>query len=423
MDKIREKHHLRRKAIETKDPLVRLQYNKIRNQVRRLTRNITKEYEKKIAQNAKENPKAIWRYINSKSKTKESIGKLLKDHTKPNSEFAESDKEKAEILADYFSSVFTKEPEGPVPKLEGWKTPEEEMEDVIVTQNEVKKLLQKLKTDKAQGPDEMHLYFLKETAEELALPLSIIFTKSLESSEVPEEWKKGRITALFKKGNKRLASNYRPVSLTSIVCKCMEKIVRDSIIQYMKKNKLFSKKQYGFISGRSTSLQLLEVLDKWTEALDMGHTIDCIYMDYAKAFDTVPHRQLIYKLSKYGINTKTMSWIKSFLSKRIQQVVVQGEKSSWKEVTSGIPQGSILGPLLFVVFINDLPEYVTSEAYLFADDTKIFREIHNEGDRVQLQKDLDKLDKWSKDWLLKFHPKKCKYMKIGKDNNQFEYKL
>ena len=104
-------------------------------------------------------------------------------------------------------------------------------------------------------------------------------------------------------------------------------------------------------------------------------------------------------------------------------MVVQGEESSWKEVTSGIPQGSVLGPLLFVVFINDLPECVTSEAYLFAVDTKIFREIHNEGDRVQLQKDLDKLDKWSKDWLLKFHPKKCKYMKIGKDNNQFEYKL
>ena len=179
----------------------------VRKRVRRLTRNITKEYEKEIAQNAKENPKAIWRYINSKLKTKESIGKLLKDPTKPNSELVESDKEKAEILADYFSSVFTKEPEGPTPILEGWKTPEE-MEDVIVAQDEVKKLLQKLKTDKAQEPDEMHPYFLKETAEELALPLSIIFTESLESSQVPEEWKKGRITALFKKGSKRLASNY-----------------------------------------------------------------------------------------------------------------------------------------------------------------------------------------------------------------------
>ena len=130
-------------------------------------------------------------------------------------------------------------------------------------------------------------------------------------------------------------------------------------------------------------------------------------MDYAKAFDTVPHRRLIYKLSKYGINNKTVSWIKSFLSKRIQQVVVQGEESSWKEVTSGIPQGLVLGPLLFVVFINDLPDCVTSEAFLFADDTKIFREIHKEDDRKELQIDLDLLDKWSKDWLLKFHPQKC----------------
>ena len=200
LDKIREKHHLRRKAMETKDPLVGLQYNKIWNQVRRLTRNITKEYERQIAKNAKQNPKAIWRYINSKSKTKENIGKLLKDPTKPNLELAESDKEKAEILADYFSSVFTKEPEGPIPTLEGLETPEDIMEDVIVTEDEVKKVLQKLQTDKAQGPDQMHPYFLKETAEELALPLNIIFTQTLESSQVPEEWKKGRITGIIQKG-------------------------------------------------------------------------------------------------------------------------------------------------------------------------------------------------------------------------------
>ena len=163
LEKIREKHHLRRKAIKTKDPQVRMQYNRVRNQVRRLTRNITKEYERGLAKNAKENPKAIWRYINSKSKTKENIGNLLKDPTRRNSEVAESDKEKAEVLAEYFSSVFTKEPEGPIPTLEGWESPKHKMEKVNVTQDEVKELLQRLKTDKAQGPDEMHLYFLKET--------------------------------------------------------------------------------------------------------------------------------------------------------------------------------------------------------------------------------------------------------------------
>ena len=297
------------------------------------------------------------------------------------------------------------------------------MGDIRTTEDEVRKILSKLKVDKSPGPDNIHPYFLKETANELASPLNIIFNKSLESSELPDEWKKGKITALFKKGSKKVASDYRPVSLTSIVCKCLEKIVRERIISFMKNEELFSNRQYGFISGRSTQLQLLEVLDKWTEALDEGHSIDCVYMDYAKAFDTVPHKRLLYKLSKYGINPKAVSWIENFLGNRTQQVIDQGEESSWKPVTSGIPQGSELGPLLFVIFINDLPDCVTSEAYLFADDTKIFRVIANEEDRGELQKDLNRLDIWSKDWLLKFHPQKCKFMTIGKDEKNTNYTL
>ena len=131
-------------------------------------------------------------------------------------------------------------------------------------------------------------------------------------------------------------------------------------------------------------------------------------MDYAKAFDTVPHQRLVYKLSRYGINAGAVSWIENFLENRTQQVIVQGEESAWKPVTSGIPQGSVLGPVLFVIFINDLPERVTSEAYLFVDDTKIFCIMKNEEDRGELQKDLNELNKWSNDWLLKFYPQKCK---------------
>ncbi|CAC5414273.1 unnamed protein product [Mytilus coruscus] len=166
----------------------------------------------------------------------------------------------------------------------------------------VLKHLNALKIDKSPGMDKLHPRLLKEIAESLANPLCIIYNQSLESKTVPNDWKNAMISAIFKKGNKSLDKNYRPVSLTSVVCKIMEKILREFIIEHMKKNNLFSKKQYRFIAGRSTGLQLLEVIDKWTEALDQGLDIDCIYTDFMKAFDKVPHKRLIAKIKNLGVN-------------------------------------------------------------------------------------------------------------------------
>ena len=191
-------------------------------------------------------------------------------------------------------------------------------------------------------------------------------------------------------------------------------MVTEHVIKHMKNNKFFTKRQYGFISGRSTSLQLLNVLDRWTEALDNGNSIDVVYMDYMKAFDTVSHRRLTNKLKAYGVEDPVLSWISSFLSERVQQVAINGEKSTWSKVTSGIPQGSVLSPLLFVIFINDLPNVAKSDTYLFADDTKIYNIISKKEDTEQLQNDLNKLSDWSDTWLLRFHPEKCKHMLIGK---------
>ncbi len=234
----------------------------------------------------------------------------------------------------------------------------------------------------------------------LSTPLEGIFQKSLDDKELPLDWKQARISAIYKKGNRSLAGNYRPVSLTSIVCKSMERIIRDWIVTHMTENKLFSKKQYGFIKHRSTVLQLLKVLDIWTDATDRGDTIDTIYLDFMKAFDMVPHRRLLGKLSAYGICHPVLGWIQSYLTDRVQQVCVNGANSEWLKVTSWVPQGSVLGPVLFVIYINDLPDSLDSSAYLFADDTKVFRIIKDTQDKQILQQDMDILIDWSDMWLL-----------------------
>ena len=173
-------------------------------------------------------------------------------------------------------------------------------------------------------------------------------------------------------------------------------------------NKLFSTKQFGFLAGRSTVMQLLKVLDIWTQILDQGGCLDIVYCDFMKAFDTVPHKRLLHMVQNYGITGNLLGWISDFLVGRTQQVVINDAKSSKASVTSGIPQGSVLGPLLFVIYINDLPDVVDKDSFvfLFADDTKVFRQINSDNDKTVLQSDIDKLLEWSKKWLTRFHPDK-----------------
>ena len=268
------------------------------------------------------------------------------------------------------------------------------------------------------GPDKLHSRILKELYSILDKPLAILFQNTLKKGKLPDEWKHAIVTAIFKKGDKRKPNNYRPVSLTCIICKIIESIIRDKIMEHMENNNLFSNKQFGFLNGRSTVLQLLTVLDKWTKIIDEGVTIDCVYFNFKKAFDKVPHQRLIHKVEQYGIKEDIINWIKSFLDSRTQQVVINGELSEPKNVTSGIPQGSVLGPLLFVIFINDLPDLVKSDMFLFADDTKIFRRISTKQDEVILQEDINEMLKWSDKWQLEFHPGKC--VKMSFNNKELE---
>ena len=415
----------RRSSTEEHIAEAKRNYNRARNKLRNHTRHIRRTYEQKLAESvAKDkNVKPVYAYMKRMSRTRGGIGDICIDPANPKSCKTSNLKKKVKIFSEYFASVWTQEPEGEVPSLPE-KRIEFEMMMPDITPEIVENKLRKLDPSKSTGPDEQNPRVLKEIAHEISYPVSIIYKESIQSMSVPGKWKESIVSVLFKKGNKLLAGNYRPVSLTCILRKVLESILRDHFIEHMVRNLFFSDKQYGFISGRSSTLQLLKVLDEWTDALDEGYSVDCVYMDFQKAFDTVPHRRLLSKVRTYGFNENMINWIEQFITGRTQRVRIDGEFSESKEVISGIPQGSVLGPFLFLVFVNDMPELVESMMYLFADDNKVFKVIrHPTRDRDDMQIDLDKLYSWSKVWLMRIHPDKLFGMEIGgwRENPQHDY--
>lgn len=267
----------------------------------------------------------------------------------------------------------------------------------------------------------MYAYALKECARSICHPLLRIYKQSIESSDVPSKWKLANITALPKGGDKLEPGNYRPVSLTSIPCKILEGILRDKIMNHLIQNRLINEAQHGFVKSKSCVTNLLETMDFISMAISNGENVDVLYTDFAKAFDSVPHRRLLLKLESYGIKGKLLEWIKSYLSQRKHRVVMGEFLSDWIEVLSGIPQGSVLGPLLFIIYINDLPDEVSSVCKLYADDNKLITRVGSIEDENELQADIDNLVKWSQQWQIRFNAKKCHIMHFGKSNTRRSY--
>ena len=328
----------------------------------------------------------------------------------------------ATLFNEYFSSVFTCKDITSIPTVDSTGSPV--LNDSIeITPAVVLNKLMAIQNSKSPGPDGWPIAIIKSVSEFISVPLSILFNKSLNSGTLLPDWKCANVTPIHKKGARNLACNYRPVSLTSIFSKLMESIIKDHILIHLSTNNLLSPHQFGFIPGRSCSTQLLLLLDYLTSHLDNGYSIDVIYLDFQKAFDTVPHRRLLQKLISFGIHGNVLKWIESFLSNRRQQVVLNGHKSCFIPVTSGVPQGSVLGPLLFIMFVNEIPSIVSSPALMFADDTKIFRVIRNGEDYTALQNDLDLLHRWSQQWQLKFNVSKCKHLHFGPAHHNGPYYL
>ena len=297
------------------------------------------------------------------------------------------------------------------------------LDDIVLTEDEIIGVLKGCDPNKAMGPDNVHPKILKEAAESLATPLYLIFKESLRTSKVPSLWTRANVTPIFKKGSRTDPSNYRPVSLTSQVCKLFEKIIRDRMTEFLMENRLFSNCQHGFRVGRSCLTNQLDALEDWTSYVDNHEPFDVVFLDFRKAFDSVPHERLLHKLHQYGIRGKLLGWIEAFLTGRQQRVVVNGVRSEWVEVVSGVPQGSVLGPILFILYVNDLPQSIGSVCSIFADDTKVYRTVGGEVDRRGLQDDLDKLGSWSDEWMIHFNEEKCKVLHCGVNNGKYEYKI
>ena len=268
--------------------------------------------------------------------------------------------------------------------------------------------------------------FKKNCADEIAPILTIIIQKSLDSNQVPTDWKKAIVSPVFKKGDRSKPENYRPISLTSICCKISEHIIVSEMMKHLDKHTILQDSQHGFRKKRSCETQLLVTSHDLASILNRHSQADVAVLDFSKAFDKVPHQPLLEKLKHCNLHPDAVGWISSFLNNRTQNVVVDGFSSKESPVLSGVPQGSVLGPVLFLIFINDIADDISSAIRLFADDCLIYREIKNRDDQFALQRDLNKLVEWANTWGMEFNIQKCNVITITnmkKNRLSYSYKM
>lgn len=397
-----------------------LEYRELEKKVKNLIRNAKPSYEKKLARQSKDNSRPFYAYLKRKTKSRASVGPI-KD-AQGNS--VTDPKQMAEIINEYFSSVFNCEPAGPPPPPDESPHLQTVLTYFNITESKIKEKIRKLRPAAAPGPDSIGAGLIQELQEELTPALRIVFRKLLDEKHTPEDWRTAHVTPIYKKGPKHEPGNYRPVSLTSVMCKLFEALVKDAIISDLDQNHLVTDNQHGFVPSRSCATNLIKFYDQVTLALDDNVPVDIVFLDFAKAFDKVPHKALMSKLRAYGVWGKVGDWIEAWLSNRKMRVCINGKKSSWRNILSGVPQGSVLGPILFVLYINDIGHSISKAFYnMFTDDTKIGKAMKSDRDRQEMQEAINGADNWSKKWGMPFNVNKCKVMHMGKNNPKNVYTM
>ena len=380
------------------------EYKQLRNKVRCLTRLETRKYSESLSNQYVSNPRKFWSWINSSKGRRNPIPPLRSDGCS-----VIDDSSKADVFNKYFQSVFTIEDTSDIDSLREHLI----FNDSIISEIEfsasiVFEYLSNLDVTKACGPDLLPAFLLKHCAEAISAPLAYLFNRSMSTGTLPHDWVSANIVPVFKRGDKHNPGNYRPISLTSVVIKTMERIIHSQLVLILQQNNLLQNHQYGFRRSHSTTHLLLEATHDWALSLEARGSSHCLFLDFTKAFDTVPHHRLLLKLRALGITGNLLQWIQSFLTSRLQRVVVNGHHSKWLSVSSGVPQGSILGPLFFILYVNDVSSVVKhSSIKMFADDLTLYRDVASVDDCCLLQQDLSQVYEWTVRWLLRLHPGKC----------------
>ena len=359
------------------------------------------------------NPKFFYQFVKKNLKTESKIGPMQDSEGTLHTD----SKKKANLLQKQYCKAFSN------PKKANLKKDfntlcNEIIRDIEITVKDVTDAIKEIPTHASPGPDKLPAIVLKECADQLSKAIVIIWRKSLDTGDIPDILKLQTIIPLFKKGSKTLPENYRPVSLTSHLTKLFERILRRKLIHHIERNNLLSNNQHAFRTGRSCISQLLQHIEYLLETLEQKYNIDVIYLDFCKAFDKVDHNILMKKVKQFGIEGKIYTWIESFLNNRYQQVIVDGILSKKEQVISGVPQGTVLGPLLFLIYINDLePELQKSILRIFADDSKIVKPIWNQKDHDELQEELNVAMKWADRNNMELNHKKFQLIQYGKEEH------
>ena len=371
--------------------------------------------ERKAIECVKNNPRYFFSYAKQFSKLKSNIGPL-KD---TNGTLHHHPKDMAQLLQDQYSAMFS-DPQNPHTKDTTTRLPKTSLsfDSFDFNETDIIEAIDEIDPQSSTSDNDIPAKIIKSCKNSLSKAFTILWKSSFESGSIPQWFKNQTIAPVYKKDSKLIPSNYRPISLTSHVIKIFERVIRKNLVKYLEENQLLSKTQHGFRKGRSCLTQLLKHYDSILNNYLNNAETDIIYLDFAKAFDKVDHNLLLKKMRHFGIKGKVYKWIEQFLLGRTQTVVVDGHHSRESPVRSGVPQGTVLGPILFLIYINDLESSIEdSTSSSFADDTRISRMIEYVCDTQSLQSDLDNVVRWSASNNMELHEKKFEFLSYRTPNN------